>query len=82
MGNGDSNKKIAATMGITMDMAKKHVQSVHVLFLPQSCCLASLEFKVEGIRAASLGMLPLYFQPVATPNFMCWALTSASARLQ
>jgi DNA-binding NarL/FixJ family response regulator len=28
MGNGDSNKAIAATLGITMDTAKKHVRNV------------------------------------------------------
>jgi DNA-binding NarL/FixJ family response regulator len=28
MGNGDSNKIIAVTLGITMDTAKKHVRNV------------------------------------------------------
>ena len=28
MGNGDSNKIIAETLGITMDTAKKHVRNV------------------------------------------------------
>jgi DNA-binding NarL/FixJ family response regulator len=28
LGNGDSNKEIAATLGITLDTAKKHVRNV------------------------------------------------------
>jgi DNA-binding NarL/FixJ family response regulator len=28
MGNGESNKKIAASLGITLDTAKKHVRNV------------------------------------------------------
>jgi DNA-binding NarL/FixJ family response regulator len=28
MGNGDSNKIIAATLGITLDTTKKHVQNI------------------------------------------------------
>jgi DNA-binding NarL/FixJ family response regulator len=54
MGNGDSNKVIAATLGITLDTAKKHVRNIIAKLQARSRTHASIIAAQAGIAGKSV----------------------------
>ncbi len=49
MGKGDSNKLIAATLGITLDTTKKHVRNVIDKLQARSCTHAAIIAAQAGL---------------------------------
>jgi DNA-binding NarL/FixJ family response regulator len=67
MGNGDSNKIIAATLNITMDTAKKHVRNVIDKMQARSRTHAAIIAAQAGIVGNPVTPVLAHLQPESLP---------------